>query len=68
MSSLDVSRILDSIARELRECLAEGSDTLSLHFEPALLGHCGIPTNNRDKDDQSKHSSDAATTRTCSKQ
>jgi len=43
MSGLNICGILDSIARELRKCLAECSDTLRLHFEPALLGHGGIP-------------------------
>lgn len=66
MSGLNVCGVLDGIARELRKCVAEGSDTLCLHFEPALLGHCSVPTNN--KYDQCKHSNDAVITRTCSKQ
>jgi hypothetical protein len=39
MSCLNVRGVFDHTTRELRECLAEGSDTLRLHFEPALLGH-----------------------------
>jgi len=39
MSSLDVRGVLDHTAWQLRECLAEGSNTLCLHFEPALLSH-----------------------------
>jgi len=39
MSSLDVARAFDSVPRDLRESLAEGSYTLSLHLEVTLLRH-----------------------------
>ena len=43
MSSLDVLWILESTPGQLREGVAELGDTLSLHFETALLRHRGVP-------------------------
>jgi hypothetical protein len=52
MSGLNICGVLDHTAWQLGKCIAEGSNTLCLHFEPALLRHRSIPTDN--EDDQSK--------------
>lgn len=44
MGGLNVRGVFDQTTRQLRKGFAEGSNTLGLHFEPALLRHRGIPT------------------------
>lgn len=39
MSSLNVSRVFDSVPRDLRESFAEGGNALSLHLEVTFLRH-----------------------------
>lgn len=43
MSSLDEGGVLHGVPGKLGEGLAELGDTLSLHFEVALLRHGGVP-------------------------
>jgi len=43
MIRLNISRILDYIPGQLRECVAESMDTLSLHLESTLLRHRCVP-------------------------